>query len=131
MTTQMVTLRPGATYREAVEILTRHRLTGLPVVDPENRLVGFVSEKDILAKCESYDQEVPDFLDHAVDYRKVVKTAQDTSPIDEVGTILAGKSFRHLPILDDAGKLAGIITRRDMIRILYLRIELGRVQADG
>lgn len=127
MSTQVITLSPGDTYRHAVELLTRHRLTGLPVVDQERRLVGFISEKDILSQCETYDTELPNFLDRPVEYRKAVKTVTENAAIDEVGAILAGKSFRHLPVLDESGKLSGIITRRDMIRILYLRIELGRV----
>lgn len=124
MSTNMVVIGPKDTYRRAVELLTQHRLTGLPVVDPTGKLLGIVSEKDILARCRSFDRADPDFLDQKIRYRAKVKTVGLQAPLDRVGTILSGKSFRHVPVVDKGGILRGIITRRDLIRVIYLRIEL-------
>ena len=128
MSSTLVTVHPDDTYRKAVELLTQHRLTGLPVTDRMGRLLGILSEKDILLQCSSFDRNLKDFLDSRIQFKAPVRSVKLDTPLDRVGEILAGKSFRHLPVVDNEGVIRGIITRRDLIRILYLRIELAKGQ---
>lgn len=129
MSTELITLRPEQTYREAIELLTSHRVTGLPVVDEKGVLLGMLSEKDVLSECgslEPHDASSARFLDSRIKYKKKVHAVPLKTPIDKITRILSGKSYRRLPIVDEKGVLHGIVTRRDLIRILYLRIELIR-----
>jgi CBS domain-containing protein len=126
MSTQLVVIHPGESYRDAVELLTEKRLTVLPVVGETGKLKGFLSEKDILKVCEHFDENLEDFLDLPIHFEKKVEAVQLDTDLDEVGKILATKSYRHLPVVDSEGTLQGIITRRDLIRVIYLRLELAK-----
>src|SRR5215467_10418761 len=57
MTKRVVTVAPDTTFREAVELLECHRISGLPVVNGTGRLVGIVSEADLLNKAEKRDPD--------------------------------------------------------------------------
>lgn len=124
MTRPVVSIRPSQSYREAIELLTQHRLTGLPVVDEEGHLLGFLSEKDVLLAGGRLSKASRKYLDSKIRFKKSVKVGKLSMSIDRVAEMLAGKAYRHLPIVDNDGVLCGIITRRDLIRILYARIEL-------
>lgn len=126
MSTQLVVIHPGESYRDAVELLTEKRLTVLPVVGKAGKLKGLISEKDILQACKKFDDELEDFLDLPIQFAKKVECVRLDTELEEIGRILATKSYRHLPVLDAKGKLQGIITRRDLIRVIYLRLELAK-----
>jgi len=126
MSDLVVVIRYDQSYREAVEILTENRLTGLPVVDGQGKLIGFISEKDILRECNSVERPDPNFLEKKIKYQRKVRSIRFDTPIDEIAKILARRPFRHIPVVDEKLYLKGIITRRDLIRIMYLRLEMGR-----
>jgi CBS domain-containing protein len=124
MSSELVVLNQSNTYREAIELLTQKRLTVIPVVNATGKLLGLLTEKEILEACDSFALEKNNFLDKTIKYIENVQTAQLDTSIGEIKQILSTKSFRHLPIVDTTGYLRGIITRRDLIRVIYLRIEL-------
>lgn len=124
MNTNLIVITPDQTYREAVELLTSHKLTGLPVVDQNNKLLGMISERDILKELRQLDHISPEFLSKKIKYRKSVISARLTAPISKIHKVLIKSPFRHVPIVSAGNKLCGMITRRDLIRIIYLRIEL-------
>src|SRR4051794_23821847 len=115
MSSQLIVVQPQNTFRDAVELLTKHRLTGLPVVSPAGKLLGVITEKEILSHCNSVDRPSPGYLDKAIRYKKSVRTVNTSTTIDEVRRVLGGKSFRHVPVINKEKKLVGIITRRDLI----------------
>lgn len=125
MSSKLIVIRPEQTYRLAIELLSQHRLTGLLVVDAQGKLLGILSEREILSACGSFEKATRAFLDTQIRFRKSVKTATLDTPLDEILSILAGKSYRHVPIVDEKGILQGVVSRRDLIRILYARVELG------
>lgn len=130
MSSVLIVMSKDQTFRMAVELLTQKKLTVLPVVDPKGKLLGLLSEKDILAACSSFDESPQNFLDEKIRYQTSVKTVSLETPLDEVGKLLQG-AFRHIPVVDNDNNLRGIITRRDLIRIIYLRLELnGRIASD-
>lgn len=131
MSTALVVIRSDQTVREAVELLTENKLTVLPVLDDAGKLAGVISEKDILKSCETFDHLPQDFLDTKIQFQKHIKTARPQTTIDEIGNLLAHGGRRHVPVIDDQGKLKGIITRRDLIRVIYLRLELHREGKSG
>lgn len=115
MTKGLVTLSPGTEIHEAVKTLLRHKISGAPVVDENRRLLGILSEKDCLRVFtgEAYDG-LPE--GHVRDYmtREVDTVSPDTTLIDIVGRFLA-KSYRRLPVVNEAGVVVGQISRRDAL----------------
>lgn len=114
MSADVMTIREDTKMKDIIKLLVQHRITGLPVVSEDNRLLGMVTEKDILKIL--YERQ-PN-----------VKTAGDlmTSNIEsfdandnlmEVFKALVENNYRRVPILSE-GKLAGIISRADIIRFI-------------
>ncbi len=127
MTTRLVVVTPKNTFKEAVELLVDNRLTALPVVDKEGKLLGILREKDIISQCKSFDSEMTDFLDRPIVYKTPVRKVGLATPVDRVGAILGAKSYRHLFVIDEEERLKGVISRRDLIRVIYLRLEVRKL----
>src|SRR6266540_482637 len=136
MTAEVVTARPSKPFRELVDLLQCNRVSALPVVDQDGKLVGVVSEADLLIK-EGYphggdDAGVIDALRHRRRLGKAagicaldVMTHQVVSvPLGTEVTIAARLmiqlGIKRLPVVDDQGKLVGIATRADLLKV-YLR----------
>lgn len=115
MTTQLFTLPPAMPIFQAIGLLIKHRVSGAPVVDAGNKLLGVLSEKDCLAVfaneafySETAGGEVADYMSTGV---------QIIDPDDEIfkaADIFLKHSFRRLPVVDD-GVLVGQISRRDVL----------------
>jgi len=118
MSTEVVTVNPDATILGAVKVLVKQNITGLPVVDKENRLMGIVSEKDLLRlvyslKTKLYDSgDSPKIVEDVM--TKDVVTFDKDDPISEVIKCLMDSDFRRVPILS-GDKLVGIVSRKDLL----------------
>ncbi len=122
MTTDLITVTEQTLVREAIDILAENRITGLPVVDGDDRLVGIVSEKDILIMAY---HKITDTGDKAMNSRKIcnVMTSDVVSfrPEDNLADIcqcFMSSPFRRVPVLDD-GKLVGLISRKDIVSFAF------------
>jgi CBS domain-containing protein len=131
MTKKVVTARLDTPFKELVELMAEHRVSGLPVVDRNGKLVGVVSEADTLAKQEFQGgtSARPWFagrLRRARWHKSSGLTAAGlmTVPAITIGTaetvsaaarLLAQKKIRRLCVLGEDGRLAGIVSRRDVI----------------
>jgi len=118
--TQVVTVRPEQTLKEVVRLLTQHNIGAVAVMDAADKLVGIISERDIVREAARSD----DVLSRPV---SVVMTSRviTGSPHDDVKAVvmtMTEKRFRHLPILDH-GKLAGIVTIGDAVKATLNRYE--------
>ncbi len=118
MTSDVAYVKKETPIYDAIEILVKKNITGLPVVNDDMTLAGVVTEKDVLKvlyNLEDRGGKVVDFMT-----TEVVSFDHETSAID-ICDCFCDNPFRRVPILAD-GKLVGIITRRDLIaRILKLR----------
>lgn len=124
MTKAVVSVSEDATIDEVFELLLRHHVSGLPVVDSEERLVGIVSELDLLmllSKPESNVSHVSDYLSGDV------LTVEEDDPLAEVTELFLTHRFRRLPVVCD-GRLVGVISRRDVVR--YIRDIRARVKIE-
>ena len=124
MTKAVVSVSEDATIDEVFELLLRHHVSGLPVVDSEERLVGVVSELDLLmllTNPESGESHVSDYLSGDV------LTVEEDDPLAEVTELFLTHRFRRLPVVRD-GRLIGVISRRDLVR--YIRDIRSRVQIE-
>lgn len=115
MTEELVTIRPEASIKEAIELLLNESISGLPVVDHEGRLVGVISEFAMLAMV--YDHEVQNqSVGHHMT-REVITVDYD-DPISRIADLCIVHRVRRLPVMKN-GRLVGLIARRDVLRALY------------
>jgi len=109
------TIDPEATVGQAREILERHNITGLPVVGADRTLVGLLSGRDILFVRDD-DRRVADVMTP----RERLVTAPIGTTVGQAEEILEAHKVEKLPLVDSNGRLAGLITLRDILaRVLY------------
>ncbi len=121
MSVDVIAITEETTIPEAVGLLVKHNITGLPVVDEKMRPIGIVSEKDLLKLVHSfqvreYDSSNPFNTIQAVMSKDVV-TFDINDSISDVCICLMESKFRRVPILKD-GRIVGIISRKDLLEIL-------------
>lgn len=131
MTTQVVTASPETLFRDLVETLTEKRISAVPVVDPAGRPVGVVSEADVLAKQEFHGgrDDIPhDRAGRERWYRALAHTAGEVmttpvravhadEPLSVAARLLATAKVRRLFVTDREGRLVGVVSRRDLLRV--------------
>jgi CBS domain-containing protein len=140
MTTKVVTVDAGATLAEAAEILTRNRISGMPVV-ANGLLVGVLSEGDLLryirrevpvwerymaAEMFLYLPSEPDLANRLRELRghrvstvmsRPAVTVGADEALDEAAALLLRRRIKRVPVVED-GRLVGIVTRLDLVRAL-------------
>ena len=111
MKTKLVTVRVETPLKEAVELLLKHKISGLPVVDSQGNLVGILTEKDVMRLM----YEPKDAFRTAGDLMvREVRSFQADAPLADVCDCLMANSFRRVPILEGK-KLVGLISRADLM----------------
>lgn len=126
MTTPVVTVRTTTPVKEAAALLAEHAITALPVLDEDDRLVGMVSEADVLADRVSHDQRShmrreeshpdPRHLVGEVMTTPVVAMAASADTAD-IADLILQYDVRSVPIVDGP-TVIGIVSRRDLLRSL-------------
>ena len=108
MTSPVITVPADATGQHIADVLTAHGISAAPVVDADGRLLGLVSEFDLLAKEGRTAREV---------MTTAVITVSAATPVDDVRHLLIERRIRRVPVVD-GGRLVGIVSRRDVIALL-------------
>ena len=137
MSPRVVTISCKATVSEAAKLMLDRRISGLPVVNEEGRLVGMVTEGDLLRRIEigtelhpwaRNPRSISDFKlfgeyfrSHGryledIMTRDVVRVFENT-PLAKVAALLELKRIKRVPVMDN-GKMIGIISRADFLRAL-------------
>lgn len=115
MTEEVIRVRPETPVYDAIELLVENEITGMPVVDDGSNLVGVLSEKDVLtmlyAMEDNTEQTAGDYMSTGV-----VSLDVNASLIDLCDCLMRNV-FRRVLITDN-GKLAGVVSRSDMIKII-------------
>ncbi|MGF1595844.1 MAG: IMP dehydrogenase [Acidimicrobiales bacterium] len=110
MITDPVSLAPTATLADAEALMSRHSISGVPITDDGGRLVGILTNRDIRFCTEGeYDRPVTAFMTA----RNLVTAPVGTS-LDEAVAILHRHRIEKLPLVDDQGRLKGLITVKDI-----------------
>jgi len=115
MSTDVVTTGRQTDIYKAINLMIENNITGLPVINDDTTLAGIVSEKDVLRLL--YDnigeqRKVEDFMT-----KNVIIFHQEDS-LSEIVNCLIKNRFRRVPIVHE-GKLAGIISRKDIISFIF------------
>jgi CBS domain-containing protein len=105
MTTSVVSVAPGDSVDEAARLLTFHDVSGLPVCDT-GRVVGVLSEADLIGKSGSTVGEV---------MSTPAVTISESTSLEHIAEMLTQQRIRRLPVVDAQGKLAGIVSRHDVL----------------
>lgn len=111
MSRNVIALRPEATLADAVRLFTANHIGGAPVVDDENRVVGMVSELqllDLVFDPSACTAPVSAYM------AENVKSVSPRDSLAHAGQLFALFAFRRLPVVEN-DKLVGIITRRDLM----------------
>ena len=136
MTHEVITIGEQAPFTEMVRRMAVHKVSALPVLSDDGRLVGIVSEADLLHKEEYQDQED---AWHWLETRRErsarakasarraaevmsapVVTIDPDATVAEAARRLARHGIKRLPVVNQDGRLVGIVSRADLLR-LYLR----------
>ena len=149
MTSAVITIHENATIREAVERMLSNGISGLPVVDEQGRLVGVLSESDLI--LHGSEPQVPHKLLNAIvkllTHEEVeLKSAHDAlavelaqvsqstagefmtapaysvtpeTPIETVAELITTHDINRVPVIDNQTRVIGIISRHDLLRGMY------------
>jgi len=113
MSAHPVTVKDGADYKVALQLMQDHSLHHIPVLDERENLVGIVAERDLLLAATHYMGAVVEV--GAVMHRGAVTTTADT-PVGEAATLMVDHRIGGLPVLDAGSRGVGVITETDIFR---------------
>ncbi len=112
MTSNVVTLSPKDSAEVAVRILLRHEISGAPVLDDDNMLVGIISEFQLLSVI--YDQATNSTPVGDLMTTNVISVHEDAQ-LSEIADVLISRRIRRVPVVNH-GRLKGLVSRRDLLR---------------
>ena len=138
MTTKPITVQKQTSLQDAIKLMANNRVSGLPVVDNQDKLIGVISETDLMWKETGvdappyimildsviylqnparYDKEIHKVLGETVGELMTDKpiSISSVSSVKEAAHLMHEKNIRRLPVVDKE-KIIGIITRGDIIR---------------
>ena len=142
MSTKVVTVNPDTSVRDIAALMVEKHISGVPVVDEHHSLVGIISEGDLLRRPELGTDRHPkrrwlSFLTDAQEQAreftkshalradevmsKSVAYVGEDATLGEIVNTMEKKRVKRLPVLDDDGRLVGIVSRIDLLRALAAR----------
>jgi CBS-domain-containing membrane protein len=141
MTRKVVAVREGAEFKEIVEAMRSAHVSALPVLDSENHVIGVVSEGDLLVKEAAVARQRKATRRHPAGADKAAEvlafglmtqpavTIGRDATVSEAAAVMSSKRVRRLPVVDDWGRLIGIVSQIDLLSV-YSRGD-GDVRGDA
>ena len=138
MISPVITIRKSATVREVARILLEKRISAVPVVDNIGKLVGMMTESDLMRRAEAGTERPYSWWVHflagdatvAADYVKShavrvedvmtsdVVTATPETPLHEIASLFEEHRIKRVPIVSEDGNLVGIVSRANLIQVV-------------
>ena len=121
MVKKLITFKPETEILKVIDTLIENRITGAPVLNSKNELVGLIDDKDCLKVLFEgvYHNQPLDNKTVAHYMSNVMKTVTPQTDIYEVADIFLNTIYKRLLVVDDHGKLLGQISRHDVLRAIH------------
>lgn len=142
MTKEVVTISEDDTVEVVAKVLNEKGISGLPVVDEDNKVKGIITEGDLIRRVSKISgpssieilgaiiplQRKKDFIDKLNKYMgylvkdmmtKDVITISGDAEIEEIATLMVREKIKRIPVVDDEKRLIGIVSRRDIMKNLF------------
>jgi CBS domain-containing protein len=110
MTRDVITVNPAMTVKSLAMTLIKNQISGAPVADRSAKIIGIVSESDIVAKR---GKDVKSIMS-----KKVISVRQDT-PVEKIAEIMTTHHIKRLPVINDR-RIVGIVSRADIVSAIAL-----------
>jgi len=128
MTTRVIWVRKDTTFREMAAALREYRISAFPVVDEDRKVIGVVSEADMLTKAAVDDGIIAGLLHHRDQAKARGITAGDLmttavvavrpeDTVEHAAKLMYHRGVKRLPVTDESGRLVGIISRADVLSV--------------
>jgi CBS domain-containing protein len=111
MSREIVTVGADMLVEDAAKLLAYHTISGMPVEDPDGKVIGLVSEADVIGHIGA---TVSDVMSESV-----ITVAEDTT-VEEIATLMESHRIKRVPVMSN-GSLCGIVSRSDIVRSIALR----------
>jgi CBS domain-containing protein len=141
MITKVFTVKPSSTIKELLLVLNSNRIGGVPVVDDKSHLVGMVSEGDVLRYLSPKPQSLAGLV-YIIEEEKIEDILQEKldTPVKEIMTkrnilfvsadeefertmrLLSRHKFKKLPVVNEVGRVIGVLSRGDLINNLSKQV---------
>ena len=108
MTRHVHTIHPDASVQEAARLLSQERISGAPVVDAHGKVIGIVTEADIISKVSREGMCVADIMS-----QEVIAVSEETT-VSEIAMLFTEQKIKRVPVLHE-GQLVGIVSRADIV----------------
>ncbi|MFF4578504.1 CBS domain-containing protein [Streptomyces sp. NPDC001389] len=127
MSDEVVSAAPGTAVKDIVKLLAQYDISGIPVLDDEDRVMGVISQTDVLARAaplsagapgHDEDGEQPPTAASIMSSPAVTVRAEETAA--DAARLMTRRGIERLPVVDVEDRLVGIVTRRDLLR-MFLR----------
>jgi CBS domain-containing protein len=131
MTTTVVAVKKGASYKELAALLRKYRVSAFPVLDDDQRVIGVVSEADLLAK-EALNADRGGAITALVHHKELEKadgvtagdlmtsnvvTVRPHDTVELAARLMYHLQVKRLPVVDAGGYLVGIVSRADLLTV--------------
>lgn len=145
MTRELVTVSPNTSLVDAAQLLVTNRISGLPVVDTDRRLVGVITEADFLRAMgvpahhptHSLWQTLESMFSQPADIREPTGTVADLmvenvitvkpeQTLHDIVEIMKHNRIKRVVVVDDQRRVQGMVTRSDMVRVFFERFRNAR-----
>lgn len=135
MTREVVTVKADTDIYEAGRLMIKHKVSGLPVIDNEGRIIGMITQADLLSlagvpKGHVFNEVVMRYVLHRPSPQlrtakrvgdimtKDVVTVSPETTVKTVASILNRKGIKRVPVVDNEGRIMGIVSRADIVKIV-------------
>ena len=122
MTTEVVAVKLGASFKEMAARLRQSRVSAFPVIDDDGKVIGVVSEADMLARkvlstgmLHRGEQDKPEDLTAGDLMTHPAITVSPDDSVEVAARLMYTLQIKRLPVIDSSGRLAGIISRADVL----------------
>jgi len=109
MTRKVYSISPEASVQEVAQLLSRKSISGVPVIDKDAKIIGIVTEADIIGKVNREGLRVADIMSPEI------ITVDEETGVGEIAMLLTERKIKRVPVMQN-GKLVGIVCRADIVQ---------------